>query len=134
MSAATIPISVIGAFDKTAESWAFYTERLEQLLLANSVTDNNKKHASLLAACGPEIYQLMRDLLSPVKLTDRSYADNSHFSEKAPGTYPLLDRQTILFLLVLSTLRRVDQRLHRSPPETSEALPVWRFSRRHAQR
>ena len=75
MATATVPVGVIGAFDSSTESWASYTERLEQFLLANGVTDGGKKRATLLAVCGPEVYQLIRDLLSPVKPNEKSFKD-----------------------------------------------------------
>ena len=75
MATAAVPVGVIGAFDQSAETWASYTERLEQFFLANGITDGGKKRATLLAVCGPEIYQLIRDLLSPVKPTEKSFKD-----------------------------------------------------------
>ena len=50
----------IGEFDRGAEDWAAYCERLEQYFLANDVEDVEKQRAILLSVCGTGTYQLIR--------------------------------------------------------------------------
>ena len=52
-------IGKIDVFDETQESWASYTERLEQYFIANEVADN-KKVPALLSLIGPKTYGLLR--------------------------------------------------------------------------
>ena len=42
----------IGEFDRRAEDWTAYCERLEQYFLANNVADGAKQRAVLLSVCG----------------------------------------------------------------------------------
>ena len=43
--------------------------------MANGIEDATKHQAILLSVCGPSTYQLIRDLLSPTKPTDKSFAE-----------------------------------------------------------
>ena len=65
----------IQEFDSATEDWTAYSERLEQYFFANDVTDAAKKRAILLSVCGASTYKLIRSLVVPYKLTDKSYAD-----------------------------------------------------------
>lgn len=56
-----------GAFDHGTEEWMAYCERLEQYFLANDVEDAGKQRAILLSVCGPSLYQLIRNLVTPKK-------------------------------------------------------------------
>ena len=58
-----------------SEDWISYTERLELYFVANGIEDATKRQAILLSVCGPSTYQLIRDLLSPTKPTDKSFAE-----------------------------------------------------------
>ena len=64
----------IGEFDRRAEDWTAYCERLEQYFLANDVADGAKQRAVLLSVCGAGTYQLIRNLVAPDKPTDKSFA------------------------------------------------------------
>ena len=44
-----------------------YTERLQQFLTANDITNSMKQWATLLSMCGASMYQLIRNLSSPAK-------------------------------------------------------------------
>ena len=44
-----------------------YTERLQQCFTANDVDDSNKQCAILLSVCGLKTYQLIQNLIAPVK-------------------------------------------------------------------
>ena len=63
-----------GEFDRRAEDWTAYCERLEQYFLANDVADGDKKRAILLSVCGAGTYQLIRNLVATDKPTDKSFA------------------------------------------------------------
>ena len=65
--------ATVGEFDHQKESWLSYTERLEQYFLANVIDDEGKRKANLLSMCGPETYQLIRNLVAPDKAASRSY-------------------------------------------------------------
>ena len=65
----------IGEFDSDRETWKSYTERLVQYFAANDVDSAEKKRAILLSVCGPATYQLIRNILAPVKPTERSFTD-----------------------------------------------------------
>ena len=64
----------IGEFDSDRETWKSYTERLTQYFNANDVESADKKRAILLSVCGPTTYQLIRNILAPVKPTERTFA------------------------------------------------------------
>ena len=63
------------AFDPGKEDWTSYTEHLEQYFVANDVEDNNKQRAILLSVCGASTYQLIRNLATPNKPTEKSFGD-----------------------------------------------------------
>ena len=63
----------IDEFDSKKEDWPQYTERLNHFLAANSITDEAKKRSIFLTVIGPATFKLLRSLLHPVKLEDKSY-------------------------------------------------------------
>ena len=76
----------IRTFNATVESWTSYSERLEYFFKANDIAPE-KQHAMLIAACGPSTYQLLKSLVQPAKLEDKSYKDlvkllGEHFNPK----------------------------------------------------
>ena len=58
----------VGAFDRDAEDWTSYCERVEQYLAANTITNAERRKAVFLSVCGPATYKL----LSPDKLADKT--------------------------------------------------------------
>ena len=52
------------------ESWQSYIERLEQYFILHG-TANDKKMSALLTFMGPKTYQLLKDLLSPQKPSEK---------------------------------------------------------------
>ena len=64
-----------GEFDSGSEDWASYTERLQQHYAANEIEAVGKQRAILLSCCGPQTYQLIKNLLAPEKPTDKTYAE-----------------------------------------------------------
>ncbi|XP_033103603.1 uncharacterized protein K02A2.6-like [Anneissia japonica] len=55
------------------ENWTDFVERVEQYFIANEIKDDAKKRAVLLTVCNSRTYSLMKDLLAPAKVTDKSY-------------------------------------------------------------
>ena len=68
-------IGHIGEFHSASEDWISYTERLELYFVANGIKDATKRRAILLSVCGSSTYQLIRDLLSPTKPTEKTFAE-----------------------------------------------------------
>ena len=62
-------------FDPTTEDWTTYGERLEQYFEVNAVTEEGKKRAILLSACGATTYRLIRSLVAPTKPGEKAYGD-----------------------------------------------------------
>ena len=60
-------------FDGKVEPWKQYAERLGHVLDANNIMDVEKKRAHLLSCIGPTTYSLLTGLVTPDKLTDKSY-------------------------------------------------------------
>lgn len=79
-------IGKMDVFDDTQESWASYTERLEQYFIVNKVADDKNVQA-LLSLIGQKTYGLLCDLTAPVKPASRTFADlvaiwQAHLSPK----------------------------------------------------
>ena len=70
-------MALIGKIEEYNENdnWIEYTERLEHYFTANDITDNSKKQAVLLSACGAKTYKLIRNLVNPRKATDKSFTE-----------------------------------------------------------
>ena len=62
----------IGEYDASTEDWLSYVEWLEHFFLANKVGAEQKKDA-FLACVGKETFGLLRALIAPLKLKDRTY-------------------------------------------------------------
>ena len=78
----------IGEFDGDRETWKSYTERLTQYFAANDVESADKQRAILLSVCGPTTYQLIRNILAPVKPTDKSFSDLVELVERHRNPKP----------------------------------------------
>ena len=63
----------LAKFDGNAEDWEIFTEQLSHYLAANGVTDDAKKRSFLLSACGTPTYKLIRTLVAPAAVTDKSF-------------------------------------------------------------
>lgn len=70
-------MALIGKVEEFQENddWIEYTERLDQYFLANEITNNEKKRAVLLSTCGAKTYKLIRNLVSPGKPRDKTFAE-----------------------------------------------------------
>ena len=77
----------MGEYCPSSEEWPQYIECLEFSLIANKVTDDVLKRATLLSVMGPRTFKLLRNLITPVKPGDKTYAElvevlTDHFSPK----------------------------------------------------
>ena len=77
----------IGEYCASSEEWPQYIGRLEFFLIANKVTDNDLKRATLLSVIGPRTFKFLRNLITPDKPGKKSYEDLvkvliDHFSPK----------------------------------------------------
>ena len=71
-SEVTMSEKCISQFNRDEESWENYIERLEQYFVLHG-TANDKKVSALLTFMGPKTYQLLKDLLSPRKRSEKNY-------------------------------------------------------------
>ena len=55
----------IGEFDPEQDNWELYVERMNFYFVANNVTQEGKKKATLLTEMGGKAYQVIRNLLVP---------------------------------------------------------------------
>ena len=65
----------ISGFDNSDEDWRSYTERLEHYFVANEIDSAEKRKAILLSCCGPQTYQLVKNLLALEKPSDKTYTE-----------------------------------------------------------
>ena len=78
-----------GPFDGAEEDWRSYTERLGQYFIANQITGEERKHAFLLSICGPQTYQLMRNILAPTaKPEDKNFEELVSLVERHKNPKP----------------------------------------------
>ena len=82
-----VSLGKIGEYCAASGEWTQYVERLEFFLIANKVTEEEMKRATLLSVIGPRTFKLLRSLLTPDKPGDKSYAElvkvlTDHFSPK----------------------------------------------------
>ena len=66
-------VGSIEAFDINHENWSEYIERIKQYFIANDIDAENKKKGTLLTVIGSETYSLVRNLVFPTKLCDKTY-------------------------------------------------------------
>ena len=62
-------------FDPKIETWSSYSERLNFYFKANDIEDDDKKKSILLTVCGPATFNLLKSLLQPASLEEKSYRD-----------------------------------------------------------
>ena len=61
----------IGEYDPDSEDWLQYVKRLENFLVANSITSTKKKRATFLAVIGHSAYRILQSLAMPEKPNER---------------------------------------------------------------
>nr|XP_055071051.1 uncharacterized protein K02A2.6-like [Misgurnus anguillicaudatus] len=81
-----VTIGHMEAFDESVEPWTTYIERFEHFIEANSI-DVDKKVPVLLSVVGGKTYGLLRSLIAPEKLREKSFKHitdtlQQHFSPK----------------------------------------------------
>ena len=59
----------------TGEDWIQYIERMEYYFQANKITHGDTKRAILIRSMGGKAYKMMRNLISPVKPSDKSFKE-----------------------------------------------------------
>ena len=62
-------------FDPEKEEWTQYVERLDHFFVANGIENVEKKRAILSTVIGPTTYRLLRNLLSPSRLDEKTYEE-----------------------------------------------------------
>ena len=65
----------IEEFDGNKDNWPQYVEHIEHFFIVNSIEGAEKKRAVFLSVIGSATYKTLRNLLSPAKPGDKSYAD-----------------------------------------------------------
>ena len=65
----------IEQFDAELEEWPQYVERLQFFFAANGIEDANKKRSVFLSVVGPSPFKLLRNLISPANLSDKSFEE-----------------------------------------------------------
>nr|XP_033495922.1 uncharacterized protein K02A2.6-like [Epinephelus lanceolatus] len=80
-------VGSVSPFDSKSQTWEEYCEILDHFFVANDIDNDEKTRAVLLSGVGAPTYALMRNLLSPDKLGDKSYSDlvrllTNHFHPK----------------------------------------------------
>ena len=68
-------IGKIDEFQEGKEEWPQYIERLNLYFIANEITSEAKKQATLLTVIGASSYKLLRNLVSPAKPADKKYEE-----------------------------------------------------------
>ena len=87
----------IGEFDSTSETWPSYVERLEHFFSAKKVEDDQKKDA-LLACMGKETFGLLRALVVPTRLKDKTFGElvETLSVHLAPKPLVIAERKSVL--------------------------------------
>lgn len=80
-------IGSLPPFDAKVQAWEEYCEIMEHFFTANDITEGDKKKSILLSVVGAQTYSLMRNLLSPEKPGDKTFAQlvtllKNHFNPK----------------------------------------------------
>lgn len=71
---ATRIIGIVEEFQEN-DNWIEYTERLEHYFTADQIAGVGKKRAVLPSSCGAKTYKLIRNLVSPGKPIDKTFAE-----------------------------------------------------------
>ena len=69
------PTSPIGEFDERQGTWKEYIERFEFFCEAQSITDDDRRRALLLAGIGQNGYRRVKTILAPSRPSEMSYND-----------------------------------------------------------
>ena len=77
----------MGEYCPSSKEWPQYIKYLEFFLIANKITDDALKRATVLSVMGPQTFKLLQNLITPVQPGDKMYAElvevlTDHFSSK----------------------------------------------------
>ena len=80
-------IGTLAPFDSKVQDWEEYCEIIGHFFIANDIDDEDKMKSTLLSVVGAPTYSLMRNLLSPTKPGEKTYAElvtllKTHFNPK----------------------------------------------------
>ena len=80
-------LGTIEFFNPSSEDWNAYCERLDQYVIANEIKEEKKIVATFLTSVSSKTYNVLRDLLAPVKpssvkLTDLVTTLRDHYEPK----------------------------------------------------
>ena len=80
-------LGTIEFFNPSSEDWNAYCERFDQYVIANEIKEEKKIVATFLTSVGSKTYNVLRDLLAPVKpsslkLTDLVTTLRDHYEPK----------------------------------------------------
>ncbi len=67
-------IGSIGPFDESAEQWSSYKECFDYFVMTNEITVE-KLMPTFLSVMGPKTFNLLRNLLQPVKPGSKTYKE-----------------------------------------------------------
>ncbi len=62
----------ISEFNPDREDWIQYSEKLEHYFVANQIENDSRKRAKFLTVIGPTAFRLLRSLVAPAKLEDKT--------------------------------------------------------------
>ena len=84
-------IGKLGKYNPDVKEWTQYTERMTYYFTANDITTDAKKKATFLAVVGLKAYALVRTLIAPSKISDKSLQQlmdvlQEHYSPKPSAT------------------------------------------------
>ena len=71
-------------------NWDQYSERLEQYLVANNITEEERKRAVFLTVVGPRTYALLSGLIAPEKPAAKTYQELKEVLRKHLKPKPLV--------------------------------------------
>ena len=122
----------VGPFVPGREDWVAYTEWLQQYFAANDVDSANKQCAILLSSCGADTYQVIRNLVAPLKPSVKSFKQivdlvREHY---CPQPSAIVQR----FAFNNRVQQRIDEGFRGGTPPSLRTLPVYGVLRRHAER
>ena len=68
-------IGTIGQFHERRKEWTQYAERLGHFIVANGITDPDRKRAVFLSVIGPKFYKLLSSLVALSKPGEKTYGE-----------------------------------------------------------
>ena len=87
----------VGEFAPGKETWLSYAERLKQYFQANDVQTQEKKRSILLSGCGASSYQLIRNLVSPEKPSEKTFDELAKWAQEHHQPPPSVTVQRFAF-------------------------------------